>query len=451
MSDLPRGRNLPTVSICLPASREPGVTENALRSVLAQTFTDFEVLIGDETGASRRRWRPSGTNGSTTATIHIDLDSARTMWRSWIGRAGTYLAVLHDDDWWEPAYLASMVGAIESSPEVGVATCDIRRDVAGSGRAAGDWRVPLRPGRNDDVLDTLVREEWFLLPTCSMWRREVWKGAARAWPPDLHASDLQLFLSAAEEGWAFYYLPLTLAHWVQHGGQTASHLGGDYGLAVADDVLEFWDGGYATVPSATRRSVAGSGPTPTSAEPRAVAPRRSRRRSGVLVSSSTTRRGGGSRLHQTDPGRPAPAARPSRRARGQALRGPDAGPAQSMTAAAGDDAPVSVDQGSGAAQLRLTLYCVTGPGGAHASTLTLLGALRKDIAVTVIGCPADLVAQLAAVRPGTVTQVLPPVGSKFDAAAIWRQVAAVRRARPTCSTSAATTRGPLLTGCWPVW
>ncbi len=101
--------------------------------------------------------------------------------------------------------------------------------------------MPLRPGRNDDVLDTLVREEWFLLPTCSMWRREVWKGAARAWPPDLHASDLQLFLSAAEEGWAFYYLPLTLAHWVQHGGQTASHLGGDYGLAVADDVLEFWD------------------------------------------------------------------------------------------------------------------------------------------------------------------------------------------------------------------
>lgn len=61
------------------------------------------------------------------------------------------------------------------------------------------------------------------------------------WPRDLHAADLQLFLSAAENGWAFAYVAEQLAHWVQHRGQTASHLGGDYGLAVADDVLEFWD------------------------------------------------------------------------------------------------------------------------------------------------------------------------------------------------------------------
>ncbi len=133
MSDLPRGRNLPTVSICLPASREPGVTENALRSVLAQTFTDFEVLIGDETGAFAQTVAAIGDErvdyrhnphrlGFSENHVAL-LDRAR----------GTYLAVLHDDDWWEPAYLASMVGAIESSPEVGVATCDIRRDVAGSG------------------------------------------------------------------------------------------------------------------------------------------------------------------------------------------------------------------------------------------------------------------------------------------------------------------------------
>ncbi len=229
------------MSVCLPASRDPTITVKALQSVLAQSFSDFEVLIGDETGDFapmaggfgddridyRRNPERLGFSGN-----HVSLlDRAR----------GRYLAVLHDDDWWEPTYLASMVEVLESDPSVGVVTCDIRRDVAGDQRRAGAWPVPLRPGRNDDVLDLLVREEWFLLPTSSMWRQEVWHGGARLWPSDLYASDLQLYLAAAEEGWAFYYLPIPLAHWVQHSEQSATHLSGDYGLAVADDTLEFWD------------------------------------------------------------------------------------------------------------------------------------------------------------------------------------------------------------------
>jgi glycosyltransferase involved in cell wall biosynthesis len=241
MSDPQDGRRCPTVSVCLPASRDPEITARALRSVLAQSFTDFEVLIGDETGAfaptaaaigdRRVDYRHNPHRLGFTRNHLALLDRAR----------GKYLAVLHDDDWWEPSYLASMVAALEASPKIGLATCNVRRDIAGSRRSVGKWRIPLRPGRNDDVLDVLVREDWFLLPTCSMWREEVWHGAAREWPLDQHASDLQLFLSVAEAGWAFAYLPTQLAHWVQHREQTASHLGGDYGLAVADDVLKFWD------------------------------------------------------------------------------------------------------------------------------------------------------------------------------------------------------------------
>ena len=213
----------------------------ALRSVLAQTFRDFEVLIGDETGAFAPTAAAIGD-----ARVDYHKNESRLGYSgnhvALLDRAkGRYLAVLHDDDWWEPTYLASMVDVLETSPKIGVVTCDIRRDVAGTGRTAGPWPIPLQPGRNDDVLDLLVREEWFLLPTSSMWRREVWRGAARAWPLHLHVSELQLYLSAAEEGWSFYYLPAPLAHWVQHEGQSATHLSGDYGLAISNDVLEFWE------------------------------------------------------------------------------------------------------------------------------------------------------------------------------------------------------------------
>lgn len=241
VSDSQSGRREPTVSVCLPASRDPAITVKALQSVLSQRFADFEVLIGDETG--------------DFASIVRDFHDDRIDYRhnperlgysrnhvSLLDRArGRFLAVLHDDDWWEPDYLASMVAILESDPGVGVVTCDIRRDIAGDQREARALPVPLRPGKNTDVLDLLVREEWFLLPTSSMWRQQVWQGPARDWPADLHATDLHLYLAAAEEGWAFYYLPVRLAHWVQHSDQSATHRDGDFGLGVADDVLEIWD------------------------------------------------------------------------------------------------------------------------------------------------------------------------------------------------------------------
>ncbi len=100
-----------------------------------------------------------------------------------------------------------------------------------------------------------------------------------------------------------------------------------------------------------------------------------------------------------------------------------------MTPAEGDG-PREGSRGAGNADLRVALHCETGPGGALATTTTLLGALRSDIAVTVIGSQADLIGQLAAARPGTATLVVPPVKNKLDAAAISRTVAAVRHLQP---------------------
>jgi glycosyltransferase involved in cell wall biosynthesis len=230
----------PTVSVCLPVSRNSAFTARALKSVLGQQLEDLEVLVGDETGESesavhavgdsrvdyRRNARRLGFSGNHTAL----LDRAR----------GRYLAVLHDDDWWEPTYLSSLTAVLDVDPAVGVACCDVSRVSESDIAPEGTWPIPLAPGRNDDVLDVLLREEWFLLPSATVFRREVWDGPAREWQDDLHTTDLQLYLSAAKAGWAFHYLPEPLVHWGQHSGQSGAHRGGDFGLAMADDVLEFW-------------------------------------------------------------------------------------------------------------------------------------------------------------------------------------------------------------------
>ncbi|HEY5025193.1 MAG TPA: glycosyltransferase family 2 protein [Acidimicrobiales bacterium] len=230
--------SVPTVSVCMPVSRDATVVRRALDSVLAQDLSDFEVLIGDETGSAqapvaeladpRLRYHRNPHRLGFTKNHGALLDRA----------TGRYVAILHDDDWWEPKYLSSLVAVLEADPALGMACCATVVDFGPGGTMR--WPVPLSAGRHDNVIDVLLREEWFLLPISTMWRGQLWEGPARQWPA-LCCADLQLFLSIADAGWDLYYLPEPLAHWVQHSGQSGAWRGSDLGLGVADDVLAFWD------------------------------------------------------------------------------------------------------------------------------------------------------------------------------------------------------------------
>ncbi|MGH9018575.1 MAG: glycosyltransferase family 2 protein, partial [Acidimicrobiales bacterium] len=194
----------PAVSVCMPMARSGDAVERAVRSVLDQEFADLEIVIGDETGAAeamvrgladpRIRYHRNPERLGFSANHVALLDRAR----------GRYLAVLHDDDAYAPDFLARLVPVLERHPEVGVACCAVGLD-RGAGVPAQRWPMALRAGRNDEVLDVLLGEEWFLLINAMVWRRQVWTGPARRWP-DLCCADLQFYLSVAEAGWPFYFL-----------------------------------------------------------------------------------------------------------------------------------------------------------------------------------------------------------------------------------------------------
>jgi hypothetical protein len=231
----------------MPMVRHGPEVQEAVRSVLAQEFADLELLIGDETGRCegfvtalgdpRVDYRRNPTRLGFSANHVALLDRAR----------GRYLAVLHDDDRWDRGYLARLVEVLERHPDVGLACCQVVLDRGDDSSEL--WPVPLAPGRSDDLLETILRQEWFMLLNSTVWRREVWAGPARDWP-ELCCGDLQFFLSAAEARWPVYFLEAVLATYSIHRGQSGAWRGKDNGLAVADDVLAFWDGWLAGRPPA---------------------------------------------------------------------------------------------------------------------------------------------------------------------------------------------------------
>src|SRR5271165_3077760 len=111
----------PTVSVCMPMASQAHEVERSVRSVLDQDYKDFELLIGDETGAAeplvaalddpRIRYQHNPTRLGFSGNHMALLDRA----------TGRYLTVLHDDDRWHPGFLARLVPILDRHPEIGLA------------------------------------------------------------------------------------------------------------------------------------------------------------------------------------------------------------------------------------------------------------------------------------------------------------------------------------------
>lgn len=108
------------VSICIPAYRAAGFIGRTLDSVLAQTHSDFRVLVSidsnnDETETICRDYNPPGgmriwvqeENLGWAGNINFLLDQVDT----------PYFALLPHDDLLEPDYVAALLGALKQAPD----------------------------------------------------------------------------------------------------------------------------------------------------------------------------------------------------------------------------------------------------------------------------------------------------------------------------------------------
>jgi glycosyltransferase involved in cell wall biosynthesis len=92
----------PFISICIPTYKRAGLLKKLLDSILVQTFTDFEILINDNS--------PDDTVKTLVATYTASLPiayqknepaiSATENCNKVIGRANAgWIKIMHDDDW----------------------------------------------------------------------------------------------------------------------------------------------------------------------------------------------------------------------------------------------------------------------------------------------------------------------------------------------------------------
>jgi glycosyltransferase involved in cell wall biosynthesis len=113
---------MPRVSICIPTYNTARYLPQAIESILAQDFTDYELVVcdnasTDETPAIVRRYNDSRIRylrseelTNQAGNFNRCLDAAR----------GELVTLLHSDDYFLPGFLANRVGILEGDSELGM-------------------------------------------------------------------------------------------------------------------------------------------------------------------------------------------------------------------------------------------------------------------------------------------------------------------------------------------
>ncbi len=114
-----------SVSVVIPLYNAEEVIAETIQSVLAQTWTDREILVIDDgsTDGSAAVVKSFGNQVQYHAFENGGVAKARN--RGIAIARGRYIALLDHDDLWAPTKLAKQVAVLDARPEVGLVTTGI--------------------------------------------------------------------------------------------------------------------------------------------------------------------------------------------------------------------------------------------------------------------------------------------------------------------------------------
>ena len=120
------GEKTPKVSVIVPVYKVEKYLPECIDSILAQTFTDFELILVDDGSPDNsgkicddyaaRDFRIRvfhKENGGVSSARNLGIKNARA----------DYIAFLDSDDWWKPEFLEKMVTLARKYPQAGCCCC----------------------------------------------------------------------------------------------------------------------------------------------------------------------------------------------------------------------------------------------------------------------------------------------------------------------------------------
>jgi len=133
----------PLVSVVIPTHNRAHYVTQAIDSVLAQTYANYEIIVVDDgsTDDTRHVLRAYGDRLRYIYQENHNRGPAAALNRAVSEARGKYIALLDDDDMWLPSKLELQIAVLEQDPEIGFLGTDMYITDA-SGNVIDRWGKP---------------------------------------------------------------------------------------------------------------------------------------------------------------------------------------------------------------------------------------------------------------------------------------------------------------------
>lgn len=214
-------RKNPTVTVVIPVYNAARYISQALDSVQAQTFSDYEVIVVND-GSSNQdelerivRSHPlpviylSQQNKGVSAARNAAIKIAK----------GAFYAQLDADDQWTPDYLEVQLGILSDNPDVALVYPNAT--IIGEGSGGELEFMTISPSEGEVNFESLVRQQCTVM-TCVTARMDVIREAGMFDESLRSCEDFDLWLRITKSGGLIIYHRRQLVLYRRHSGSLSS-------------------------------------------------------------------------------------------------------------------------------------------------------------------------------------------------------------------------------------
>jgi glycosyltransferase involved in cell wall biosynthesis len=197
-------RKPPTVTVVIPVYNAARYVGEALDSLQAQTYKDFEVIVvndGSDDGAELENILKSHPLPLTYISQENKGVSAARNAAIRVGR-GEFYAQLDADDQWMPDYLEVQLGILKDNPDVTLVYPNAT--IIGDGATSGLEYMKINPSKGDVTFESLVRQKCVVM-TCVTARLSAIREAGMFDESIRSCEDFDLWLRIVQRGGRIVY------------------------------------------------------------------------------------------------------------------------------------------------------------------------------------------------------------------------------------------------------
>jgi glycosyltransferase involved in cell wall biosynthesis len=211
----------PAVSIIIAAYNSAGYISQALDSVQAQTFSDYEVIVVDD-GSEDRDELERVLESHPLSIIYLTQENRGVSGARNSGiriAKGTFYAQLDSDDQWTPDYLQVQLQFLTDNPDVALVYPNAV--IIGDTYQAGSEFMKVSPSEGEVTFESLVRQQCTVMTSVTARMNAI--KAAGMFDEDLRrCEDFDLWLRMVKNGGHITYHRQVLASYHRHKGSLSS-------------------------------------------------------------------------------------------------------------------------------------------------------------------------------------------------------------------------------------